>query len=59
MGSFERRVLGDGGWMCGNCEHWRIIKRHRDGDECAPYIEECPECGDEAFDVFGDDEKVP
>jgi hypothetical protein len=56
--SFADDVIDSNGWACGNCSQWRIVKRHRDGDECAPYTEQCPECQDEAFDIFdvdGDD----
>jgi len=40
-----RNVLDDKGAPCGNCGQWRILK---DGRE----VEECPECRDEAFDIF-------
>lgn len=45
-------VIDSSGDECGNCGEWRILKRYLDGDPCSPYIEQCWNCGDEAYDIY-------
>lgn len=55
-------VIGNHGQDCGNCGCWRILKTERQADG-SPWhnsvaagspriIEECPDCRDEAYDIY-------
>lgn len=55
---YLQSVIENKGQECGNCGAWRILKQIC-GDERSPVeavlmriIEECDECGDEAFDIY-------
>lgn len=37
-------VIQGGGENCRNCGQWRILRDRE--------IKECPQCGDEAFDIY-------
>jgi hypothetical protein len=43
--AFVTRVIEDGGLDCANCGQWRGLY----GDQ---YIETCPHCKDEEFDIY-------
>jgi len=62
-----KSVISDRGAACGNCGHWRILQPAGDlitfdifeefgggQAEVRLYreIEKCPNCGDEAYDIF-------
>lgn len=56
MSQWLNDVVNEGGEHCRNCSTdespiWRVLK----GRE----IERCPNCGDEAFDVYDFDEDDP
>lgn len=64
MSDYIKTVIEDGGTMCGNCGDWRLLKPDesgglRDVTTGLRIIEDCPGCGDEAFDIYETEENVP
>lgn len=57
MSDYIQNVIGNLGQECGNCGAWRILKP--DGPFGFRIIEECPECGDEEFDIYEAEEDGP
>jgi hypothetical protein len=58
MSDWIQATIDEGGAECGNCGAWRLLKPEyedaRSSIEAGSLriIEDCPECGDEAFDIY-------
>lgn len=46
MSEWLDEVESAGGEKCGNCGTWRVLHDYY-------YIEDCPNCGDPGYDIYG------
>lgn len=65
MSNYIQSVIENRGDECGNCGAWRLLVHEfeysRSSVEAGQprVIEECSDCGDEAFDIYEVEEDVP